>query len=89
VVIAPDDEALVDPQDEKGLSFKARQIQQRLFTLEKACIEVACLFSCTELGQFETDEQKRLCAGCARVLNSLACVEKELRKAAGDTEPSV
>ena len=88
VVIAPDEEALVDPRDEKGLSFTARQIQQRLFTLEKACLEVAFLLSCTELGQFETDEEKRLRAGCAGVLNSLACVEKELRKAAGGTEPS-
>jgi len=87
VVIAPD-ETLVDPQDEKGLSFKARQIQQRLFSLEKVCIEVAFLFSCTELGQFETDEQKRLRAGCVRVLNSLACVEKELRTASGGSVPS-
>jgi len=88
VVIAPDEGALVDPQDEKGLSFQARQIQQRLFSLEKLCLEVAGLFSCTELGQFETGEQKRLRAGCARVLNSLACVEKELRKAAGGSAPS-
>jgi len=78
VVIAADEEALVDPQDERCLSFKARQIQQRLFSLDKVCLEVAFLFSCTELGQFETDEEKRLRAGCARVLNSLACVEKEL-----------
>jgi len=83
VVIAPDEEVLVDPRDEKGLSFAARQIQQRLFALEKACLEVALLFSCTELGQFETDEEKRLRAGCARVLNGLASVEKELREAAG------
>ena len=80
VVIAPD-EALVDPRDEKGLSFKARQIQQRLLNLDKVCLESAFLFSGTELGQFETDEEKRLRAGCARVLNSLTCVEKELRKA--------
>jgi ParB-like chromosome segregation protein Spo0J len=83
VVIAPDEEALVDPRDEKGLSFKARQIQQRLFSLEKVCIEVAGLFSCTVLGQFEEDEEKRLRAGCVRVLDSLACVDKELREAAG------
>jgi len=80
VVMAADEEAWVDPQDEKGLSFKARQIQQRIFSLDKVCIEVAFLFSCTELGQFETDEEKRLRAGCTRVLNRLACVEKELRK---------
>jgi len=89
VVIAPDEEALVDPQDEEGLSFKARQIQQRLFGLDTLCIEVAGLFSCTELGQFETDEEKRLRAGCARVLNSLASVEKELHKAAGGLVSSV
>jgi ParB-like chromosome segregation protein Spo0J len=89
VVIAPDEGALVDPQDEKGLSFKARQIQQRLLSLDKVCIEVAGLFSCTELGQFETDEQKRLRAGCARVLNSLACVEKELLTVSGGSVSSV
>ena len=88
VVIAPDEEAFVDPRDEKGLSFQARKIQQRLFTLEKACLEVAFLFSCTELGQFETGEEKRLRAGCTRVLNGLAGVEKELREAAGGSEPS-
>jgi hypothetical protein len=88
VVIAPEEEALVDPRDEKGLSFKARQIQQRLFTLEKGCLETALLLSGTELGQFETDEEKRLRAGCARVLNSLAGVEKELLTAAGGSAPS-
>ena len=88
LIIAPDEEALVGPEDEKGLSFQARQIQQRLFSLDKVCIEVACLFSCTELGQFETDEEKRLRAGCARVLNSLACVEKELRTASGGSAPT-
>jgi hypothetical protein len=56
--------------------------------LEKVCTEVAGLFSCTALGQFETDEEKRLRAGCARVLTSLACVEKELREAAGGSAPS-
>jgi hypothetical protein len=88
-VIAPDEGAFVDPRDEQGLSFTARQIQRRLFTLEKACLDVALLLSGTELGQFETDEEKRLRAGCLRVLNGLAGVEKELRKAAnGGTEPS-
>jgi ParB-like chromosome segregation protein Spo0J len=88
VVIVPDEGALVDPQDEKGLSFKARQIQQRLLSLDKGCIEVAGLFSGTVLGQFETDEEQWLRAGCARVLSSLACVEKELRAAAGGSDPS-
>jgi len=89
VVIAPDEEAFVDPRDEKGLSFTARQIQRRLFIMEKACLEVAFLLSCTELAQFETDEEKRLRAGCRQVLNGLADVQKELREAAGGaTEPS-
>ena len=89
VVIAPDEEAFVDPRDEKGLSFTARQIQRRLFIMEKACLEVAFLLSCTELAQFETDEEKRLRAGCRQVLNGLADVQKELREAAdGATEPS-
>jgi hypothetical protein len=81
VVIAAD-EAFIDPRDEKGLGFKARQIQQRLLSLEKGCLETAFLLSGTELGQFETDEEKRLRAGCARVLSSLAEVKKELREAA-------
>ena len=38
--------------------------------------------------QAETDEEKRLRAGCARVLTSLACVEKELRTASGGSTPS-
>ena len=89
VVIAPDEEAFVDPRDEKGLSFTARQIQRRLFIMEKACLEVVFLLSCTELAQFETDEEKRLRAGCRQVLNGLADVQKELREAAdGGTEPS-
>ena len=40
-------------------------------------------------GVFETDEEKRLRAGCVRVLTSLACVEKELREAAGGLVSSV
>jgi ParB-like chromosome segregation protein Spo0J len=87
VVIAPNEEALVNPQDEKGLSFKARQTQQRLLSLEKICLEVAHLFSCMALGQFETDEEQRLQALCFRVLDSLALVEKELRTASCDSAP--
>ena len=87
MVIAPDEEVFVNPQDEKGLSFQARQIQHRLLSLEKICLEVAHLFSCTALGQFETDEEKRLQARCARVLDSLALVETELRTASGVSAP--
>ena len=76
-------EVMVDPQDQKGLSFNARQIQQRLVALEHMCLAVAGEVSCTDLGQFETDEERRLRAHCAGVLSSLAAAEKELRKAAG------
>lgn len=77
------EEVMVDPQDQKGLSYRARRFQQRLVALECMCLAAASEISCTELGQFEADEESRLRAGCARVLSSLARVEKELRKAAG------
>ncbi len=67
--------------DQEGLSFNARRIQQRLVALEQMCLAAAVEFSSTELGQFEADEERRLRAGCARVLNSLAEAQKELRKA--------
>ena len=67
--------------DQEGMSFNARRIQQRLVALEQMCLAAAVEFSSTELGQFEADEERRLRAGCARVLNSLAEAEKELRKA--------
>jgi ParB-like chromosome segregation protein Spo0J len=84
-VLAPE-EVRVDPQDQKGLSFNARRIQQRLVALEHMCLAVAGEVSCTVLGQFETDEERRLRAHCARVLSSLAAAEKELRKAASASE---
>lgn len=83
VALAPE-EAMVDPQEQKGLSFNARQVQQRLVALERMCLTAAHEVSCTDLGQFETDEERRLRAGCLRVLSSLAVAEKELRKAAGE-----
>lgn len=79
---------MVDPQDQKGLSFNARRIQQRLVALEHMCLAVADEVSCTDLGQFETDEQRRLRDHCTGVLSSLAAAEKELRKAAGGMETS-
>jgi Predicted transcriptional regulators len=87
MVITPD-EVRVDPQDEKGLGFKARQIQRTLFSLDKLCMEVANLFSCTVIEQFETDEEKRLRSGCNQVLNSMAFAEKELLNACVGTKPS-
>src|SRR3989339_2223946 len=80
------EEVMVDPQDQKGLSFNARRIQQRLVALEHMCLAVAGEVSCTDLGQFETDEERRLRAGCTRGLSSLAAAEKELRKAADAPE---
>jgi hypothetical protein len=74
---------MVDPQDQKGLSFNARRIQQRLVALEHMCLAVAGELSCTVLGQFETDEEERLRAHCIRVVSSLAVAQAELRKAVG------
>jgi ParB-like chromosome segregation protein Spo0J len=82
------EEVMVDPQEQKGLSFNVRRIQQRLVALEHMCVAAAFELSSTELGQFEADEERRLRAGCARALSSLAEAEKELRKAAGGGERS-
>jgi len=82
------EEVMVDPQEQKGLSFYVRRIQQRLVALEHMCVAAAFELSSTELGQFEADEERRLRAGCARALSSLAEAEKELRKAAGGGERS-
>lgn len=80
------EEVMVDPQEQKGLSFSARRIQQRLVALEHMCLAAAFAFSSTELGQFEADEERRLRAGCARVLSHLASAQKALRKAADASE---
>jgi len=82
------EEVMVDPRDQKGLSLNARRIQQRLVALERMCLAAAVEFSSTELGQFEADEERRLRAGCARALSSLAEAQKELRTAAGGSERS-
>ena len=84
-VLAPEG-VMVDPQDQKGLSFNAKRIQQRLVLLEHMCLSVAGDVSCTVLGQFETDEERILRGHCARVLSSLVAAEKELRKAADTSE---
>jgi hypothetical protein len=88
VALAPE-EVMVDPQEQKGLSYNARRIQQRLVALEHMCLAAALEFSCTELGQFEAEEERMLRVGCTRVLSSLASAEKELRKAAGGMETSL
>jgi len=78
------EEAMVDPQEQSGLSFNARRLLRRLVALERICLAAALDFSSTDLGQFEADEERRLRAGCARIVSSLAVAEKELRKAAGE-----
>jgi len=80
-------EVLIDPQAEKGLSFKAKQMQRSLFSLDTLCSEVAHLLSCTVLGRFETEEEARLRTDCKRVLDSLARVERELLEASGGGKP--
>jgi len=87
VVLQPEDDIVISPLDEKGLGLQARQMQRRLLTMEKSCLEVALLFSGTELGQFEVDEEKRLRAGSSRALVSLGHAQKALSAAAGGIEP--
>jgi hypothetical protein len=82
-----ENDILISSLDEKGLGLQAGQMQRKLITMEKMCLEVAFLFSGTELGQFETDEEKRLRVGCARALVSLGHAQKALREAAGGIEP--
>jgi len=86
-VLQTGNDILISPLDEKGLGLQARQMQRKLCTMEKMCLEAALLFSGTELGQFETDEEKRLRAGCARALVSLGHAQKALHEAAGRIEP--
>lgn len=82
IVLQAENDILVSPLDEKGLGLQARQMQRKLLTMEKMCLDVALLFSSTELGQFETDEEKRLQVGCARALVSLGHAQKALHEAA-------
>lgn len=84
VVLAPD-EVMVAPQDQKGLSFNARRIMQRLVALEHMCLAVTGELSSTVLSQFEIQEEERLRTHCTRVLTSLAAAREELRKAATKT----
>jgi len=89
IVLQAENDILVSPLDEKGLGLQARQMQRKLLTIEKMCLDVALLFSSTELGQFETDEEKRLQVGCARALVSLGHAQKALHEAAGGIDPGV
>jgi Predicted transcriptional regulators len=86
--VLPSERAIrISPLDEKGLGLQARQMQRKLLTMEKMCLEVALLFSSTGLGQFETDEEKRLRAGCGRALISLGQAQKALREAVWNHDP--
>ena len=86
-VLAPEEDILVSPADERGLSFQTRQLLRRLLALERNCLEVTFLFSGTELCQFETHEELRVRNGCTCALVSLDQAQEALREAAGDTKP--
>jgi len=88
VVSGSAEEVLPEPGDEKGLGFKARQIQRKLLQLEVACTEGTLLFSGTQGGQFEEGEQAKLHDGCIRVLENLVSLERELKRSAAEMSPS-
>lgn len=85
-LLRPEDEVLVAPGEEQGLCLAAKQLLRRLLALERNCLEVACLLGSTELGQFETHEEERLRARCARSLHSLGQAQQALREAAGERQ---
>ncbi len=81
-ILAPDEDILVSPVDERGLCFQAKQLLRRLLTLERNCLEVTLLFSGAELCQFETHEELRVRNGSACALVSLGQAQEALREAA-------
>jgi ParB/RepB/Spo0J family partition protein len=81
-LLAPEQEILLPPAEERGLCFQVRHLLRRLLTLERHCLDVALLFSSTELCQFETHEEQRVRNRCAGVLVSLGHAQKTLREAA-------
>ncbi len=84
-VLAPDEDILIAPADEKGLGLQAKQLLRRLLVLERNCLEITFLFSSTELGQFETHEEQRVRNGCACALVNLDKAKEALREAAAET----
>ena len=86
-VLAPEEDPVLSPAEEQGLSFQPRHLLRRLLALERSCLGVTHLFSGTELGQFETVEEQRVRKGCARTLVSLGRAQDALRAAAGDSKP--
>jgi ParB-like chromosome segregation protein Spo0J len=81
-VLVPEESAILSPAEERGLGGDAKQLLRRVVTLEKHCMEVACLLSSTELGQLQGHEEQRVRTGCARALASLGLVQGVLRETA-------
>jgi ParB/RepB/Spo0J family partition protein len=81
-VLQPEDDILVPPCDGQGVSLQARMLLRRLLALEKTSMNVAALFSGTELGQFENHEEQRVRRGCARALVGLGQAREALSLAA-------
>jgi ParB-like chromosome segregation protein Spo0J len=86
-VLMPDDDVVVAPVAEQGLSYPAKQMQRRLIGLERSCLEVAYLFANTELRQFTEHEEKRLRAGCARALVTLSQAQRALHEQTHSAPP--
>jgi hypothetical protein len=87
IVLAPEEDVVLSPAEEQGLSLQPRHLLRRLLTLEKSCLEVTLLFSGTELGQFQVFEEQRVRKGCARTLVSLGRAQDALCEAAGEEKP--
>lgn len=83
-LLGAEGEILVAPGEEQGLSLQAKQLLRWLVALERNALEVACLLSGTEMGQFQSHEEEKLRSQCARGLVSLAQAQQALRETAGD-----
>lgn len=79
-ILAPAEDVLISPADERGLSFQAKRLFRRLFALEQNCREVTLLFSGIEISQFETHEEHKVCNGCTCALVSLGKAQETLRE---------
>jgi len=76
----------LSPAEEHGLGGQAREVRRQLLACERSCLETAALLFGTDLGQFETEEERILRQACGQTLGSLARVERELRQAKGGGE---
>jgi len=86
-VLAPQEQIQVSPCEDRGLSLQARALLRRLLALERSCLEVTHVLCGSELCQFETHEETRLRAACARALVSFGQAGQALREVAGDANP--